>query len=237
MIEIIPIAAAAADVDMFGATAIVIDVLRATTVMTAAIANGAREIIPVRSIDDALTEHSKLPSALLGGERKARRISGFDLGNSPQEYTREKVEGKTIIMTTTNGTRAIANSMAAQRILVASMLNLNATIDAAASADRVFIVCAGTEGKFSIEDALCAGLIAKGLLQHHEHSLTDFAWAMLNLAEASTNMQQTASKGSHYQRLIKEGFGHDIDYCFQRQNLDALVCKAGIVRKYQPANA
>lgn len=236
MIEIIPIAASAADVDMFGSTAIVIDVLRATTVMTVAIANGAREIIPVRSIDDALTEHAKRPDALLGGERKTRRISGFDLGNSPQEYTREKVADRTIIMTTTNGTRAIANSLAAQRVLVASLLNVDAIVNACATTDRVFIVCAGTAGKFSIEDALCAGIITKGILQHREHSLSDFAWAMLNLADTSANLQQTASKGTHYQRLVNEGFANDVDYCFTPQHLDALECKAGIVRKYQPTN-
>jgi 2-phosphosulfolactate phosphatase len=154
----------------------VVDVLRATTVMVHALANGCEVVIPCGEIEQALAVANALPpgTAILGGERGGLPIPGFDLGNSPGDYTREVCEGKTLVMTTTNGTRAILASLGAERIYIASFANLKATIDELTvqflkkdHGHPIHIVCAGTEGFISLEDSLLAGALAK--------NLTDFA--------------------------------------------------------------
>lgn len=155
-----------------GGVAVVVDVLRATTVMVHALSSGCEAVVPCLEIEDALAVAAGLPrgGALLGGERGGLPIEGFDLGNSPATYTPEVCRGRTLVMTTTNGTRAILASLEADRVLVAGFVNLRATVDELAleflKADRgrpVHIVCSGTEGEVSLEDSLLAGALAKSL--------------------------------------------------------------------------
>ncbi len=150
-----------------GGVAVVVDVLRATTVMVRALANGCAAVIPCGEIDEARTVAAGLPpgTAFLGGERGGLPIPGFDLGNSPDDFTFEACQGKTLVMTTTNGTRAILASLEAERVYVASFANLKATADELTvqllKKDHgypIHIVCAGTEGFISLEDSLLAGL-------------------------------------------------------------------------------
>lgn len=153
------------DVDV----AIVIDVLRFTSSMTTALANRAAVIHACESIDQAhrvfadLQDSDRLASAserpLLCGERSCQRIDGFDLGNSPAEYSSDVVQGRHLIATTTNGTRAIAQAGAAKAIHLASFLNLSSVVQSIASAKIVQLVCAGTEGEITREDVLLAGAI------------------------------------------------------------------------------
>jgi 2-phosphosulfolactate phosphatase len=151
-----------------GGVAVVVDVLRATTVMAHALASGCEAVIPCLEIDDARRVASELPAgtAILGGERGGLPIEGFDLGNSPASYTPEACRGKTLVMTTTNGTRAILASLEAERVYVAAFANLGATAEEVAvqclKADHgkdVHIVCSGTEGHVSLEDSLLAGAL------------------------------------------------------------------------------
>lgn len=164
-----------------GGVAVVIDVLRATTVMVHALAHGCAAIIPCAEIDEARAVAAGYPrdQVLLGGERGGAPIPGFDLGNSPGEYTEPVCRGKALIMTTTNGTRAILASQDAERVLVAGFVNRSATIAALAGSSGlkrpVHLVCAGTEGHISLEDALLAGALAKELAQPAIGSLDETA--------------------------------------------------------------
>jgi 2-phosphosulfolactate phosphatase len=150
-----------------GSCVIVLDVLRATSVMVHALVAGCEQIIPCLEIDDALRVRDGLPAGatILGGERHGLPIPGFDLGNSPSSYSPEVCLHKTLVMTTTNGTKAILAALEANRVLIASFGNFEATCDAAArtaSAD-VHVLCAGTEGDISHEDTLLAGAIVANL--------------------------------------------------------------------------
>ncbi|MFS0837764.1 2-phosphosulfolactate phosphatase [Paenibacillus sp. 1P03SA] len=145
-----------------GRTAIVIDVLRATTTITAALESGSSGVLPAESVQQAVFLRGK--EDVLGGERRCRRIPGFDLGNSPLEYTPEAVGGRRVVLTTTNGTRALQKAAPADKIVAASLLNGEACAGAAADWKRdIAIVCAGTAGAFCFEDGLCAGLIVSAL--------------------------------------------------------------------------
>jgi 2-phosphosulfolactate phosphatase len=151
-----------------GGVAVVVDVLRATTVMVQALAAGCEAVIPCGEIDEALLIAASLPSgtALLAGERRGLPIEEFDLGNSPGEFTPEVCREKTLVMTTTNGTRAILASLEAERVYVAAFSNLRATSDEISvqflkkdHGRSVHIICAGTEGHISLEDSLVAGAL------------------------------------------------------------------------------
>lgn len=146
-----------------GATVVVVDVLRATTVMVHALAAGCKAIIPCGEVEEARAIAAGLPdgSALLAGERQGLPIAGFDLGNSPGAYTPEVCRGKTLVMTTTNGTRAILASLEADHVFVAAFPNLLATAHAVNEDPReVHVVCSGTDGWISLEDAILAGALA-----------------------------------------------------------------------------
>src|SRR5918997_6156961 len=138
-----------------GGVAVVLDVLRATTTMVHALASGCLAVVPCGEIDEALRVASALPagSALLAGERAGVPIQGFDLGNSPSEFTPEVCRGKTLVMTTTNGTRAILACLDADRVIVGAFTNLRATVLELSEAGRpVHLVCAGTDVRISVED-------------------------------------------------------------------------------------
>ncbi len=159
-----------------GGVAVVVDVLRATTVMVHALTSGCEAVIPCLEIDDARRAAASLPpgTAILGGERGGLPIEGFDLGNSPGDYTPEVCQGKTLVMTTTNGTKAILASLEAERVLIGAFGNLGPLIRQLSvnliSDDGlpVHIVCSGTEGFISLEDSLLAGALVDGLAYLNE---------------------------------------------------------------------
>lgn len=154
-----------------GGVAVVIDILRATTTMVHALAAGCDAIIPCIEIDEARRVAAALPegTAVLAGERQGLPIQGFDLGNSPGSCTPEACTGKTVVMTTTNGTRAILASLEAERVLVAAFVNRKATLEALKLAPGpIHLVCAGTDGQVSLEDAMFAGALA--------HEIDSRAW-------------------------------------------------------------
>lgn len=147
-----------------GGIAVVIDVLRASTTMITALAHGAARVVPVADVDEARRLASEAgPTALLGGERGGVRIAGFDLGNSPLEYVASRVGGRTIVITTTNGTAALAAARGAREILIGAIVNRAAVAAAvrrlAGEGEHVHLVCAGTDGCVSAEDVLAAGAI------------------------------------------------------------------------------
>lgn len=156
-----------------GGIAVVIDVLRASTTMITALARGAGRILPAADVEEARRRAAALgAAAVLGGERGGVRIAGFDLGNSPAEYTADRVAGRTVVITTTNGTAALAACGAARGVLVGAMLNRTAVAAAARrcatldGCDAVHLVCAGTDGVVAAEDVLAAGAILDAAARH-----------------------------------------------------------------------
>jgi 2-phosphosulfolactate phosphatase len=181
---------------MFGSAVVVIDVLRASTTIAAALAAGASEILPCLSVDDARhratgsnTEGDESESPpLLGGERGGERIEGFDLGNSPAEYTAERVAGRRIVFTTTNGTKALLASRDATRIVIGSFVNAAAVVAALSEDEKIDLVCAGTDGEVTAEDVLLAGMLADRL------AIQDTALVLSDQAIlAQTGWQNTAA--------------------------------------------
>jgi len=189
--------------------AVVIDVLRATSSMLTALAAGASRIVPVAEVDDAriLKAHAPAGSVVLGGERGGRQIDGFDIGNTPQEFTADRVRGKTVVMTTTNGTRAILMAMPAREVVIAALVNATAT--ACHLADRtqgdVVLVGSGTEGRVSYEDALGAGAIVERLL----HAAPQEPWHLTDSALMASDLWH-AAKGDIPAALRRSRGGRNV---------------------------
>lgn len=207
-----------------GKNAVVIDVLRATSTMCTALANGCSAIYPVTSPEDAfLLAASFHPGTfLIGGERGGIKVEGFDLGNSPREYTSNSVGGKKLIMTTTNGTLAIRNCRGATNVYLAALLN--ATTVARRIAEEkmdTVLVCSGTEGAFTLEDAYCAGMVAREVRRVAPVELSDMALACILIYERYENDPLgIMNLAIHGQKLRRIGFGEDLAYCAQKDLFD-----------------
>jgi len=223
--------------DLRDKTAVVVDVLRATSSIVTAIYNGAKGVIAVEDMGDASKIAQNLDSSgyLLCGEKDGVKIEGYQLGNSPLEYTRSKVEGKTLILNTTNGTRAITRSTLANKILIASFLNLKYVIDEIKdTSDDIVIVCAGWRGRLSLEDMLCAGKLVHeltdGTLQEHSR---DGARAALSLYEKyGDDIESTVKKTNHAVRLKSIIDEDDVTYCCQLNTCEVVpVMNDGIINK------
>jgi len=210
-----------------GRTVVVVDVLRATTTIIHALAAGAAEVAVCQEVDEAFRLARQLgDSAVLGGERAGGKISGFDLGNSPQEYTAASVGGRTVVFTTTNGTRAMDRCREARRVLIGAFVNLSAVCRELLGADRIAIVCAGTDGHVTREDALLAGAIVGELSRagawrrNDQAELVRDAWhaAAADLAADPLSRTLRASRGGR--NLIGIGHENDIDLAAQIDKFD-----------------
>jgi 2-phosphosulfolactate phosphatase len=153
--------------ELAGGTVVVIDVLRSTTTIAYALEAGALEVIPCQEVDEARALASQFPpgDVVLGGERKGLRIDGFDLGNSPTEYTPSSVGNRSVVLTTTNGTRAMANCTQAARVLMGAFVNASAIFDQLVGQEQVHLLCSGTDGQYSRDDVLLAGMLVEWLQQ------------------------------------------------------------------------
>ena len=209
---------------------VVIDVLRATTTIIHALAAGAKEVVPLLEVEEAQELARKLaPSAVLGGERGGKRIAGFDLGNSPLEYTPVIVGGKTLVFTTTNGTRAMLRCRQARRILIAGFVNFSAVCRELAEEDVIEIVCAGTDGHVTREDTLLAGAIVEdsrslrsgGLFCNDQAEIAADAWRTAVGTLSGRNPLAAALRESRGGRnLIEIGQENDIDIAAQIDRFD-----------------
>lgn len=221
-------------VNMAGSCAVVIDVLRATSVMTVAGANGASEITTCGEVDEARKTAAAFdPPALLCGERQCQIIEGFDFGNSPAEYTPDRVSGKSLVLTTTNGTRAIQAAKTARRLVVASFLNLGAVLTAIRKERDIHLICAGTNGDVTLEDVLLAGAIAHRCCEESPCRLDDSA----QLAVAAWNQVLAESKRSSLEaalivalnqslggrNLIELGYDLDVRRCARLDSVEGYM--------------
>lgn len=224
-----------------GKTVVVIDVLRVCTTIAYALTNGCERIIPVDTVEAAtnLTASLDKKVTLLGGEKEGKRIDGFNLGNSPLEYAPEVVKGKTIIMATTNGTRAVWKSQAAKEILIASFVNMSPVVDylGKAGGGLLTIVCAGKQGRFSMEDAVCAGMLIELLTKESSIDLSDGSAAarlLYRLNERSIDALLMECEHGRYLRSI--GFEKDLDVCGKVDSLRILpIVKEGRIDRQKRA--
>lgn len=199
---------------------VVIDVLRATSSIVEAIGAGARTIFPVSSIEEALRLANSLgrDGVLLCGERKCLPIEGFDLGNSPAEFTPERVGGKTLVMSTTNGTTAMSLAVGASRVLIASTLNLSAVVEELSRADvEPVLVCSGREKHFGLEDAVLAGQIATRVMEARagDWELNDGARASVALSERYGLDAEMFASTVAGRAISAAGLAEDLEFCAQ----------------------
>jgi 2-phosphosulfolactate phosphatase len=213
---------------------VVIDVLRASSTIVAALESGAERIIPIADIETAsrLVRPAERDKKLLAGERKGLPVPGFDLSNSPSEFTPARVRGRTIVLTTTNGTRAVTAAAKAGRIVVCSLTNLHAVAAALRGESELVVLCCGTEGSIAAEDLLCGGMLLQSLGSAvATDSLSDAARIASALAERFGGDAEAFLRSSdHGRRLIALGFEADVAYC-ARIGVSACVptAKEGVI--------
>ncbi len=230
--------------DLCQTVCVVFDVLRATSSMAAALANGAAAVFPAASMEEALALARSHPGALLAGERDGVRIranltggTDFDLGNSPREFTREKVAGKTLIMTTTNGTRALRACTTAREVLIASFLHLDTTADhiRRLSPAELVVICSGTYEEAAYEDVLGAGALCDLLWRDYASGATADSAHMarkLYLAERHDLLAALSQSRNGKRLLSHPELRDDVAFCAQTNlfNLVARLQKGGAVR-------
>lgn len=228
--------------DLSETVCVVFDILRATSTFVTALHHGAKEIVPVSEIAEALAIKKSQPAVLLGGERHGVKIHAegidFDLGNSPREYTKEKVRGKTIVSTTTNGTRAFRACANAKAVFACSFLNLSATATfiRRQQFEHLLLICAGTRDNASLEDILAAGALCDLLSSDPSVEIpTDAAQIALHAFNRVKSNLPTAIFNSQNARRVSgipelEG---DVEFCVRRDThpLVAAMNSNGIIRK------
>ncbi len=222
-----------------GKTTVVIDVLRATSTIITALQNGAKEIIPVATVEFAVKVSGGMFGGLtlLGGERNTKKIEGFALGNSPFEYTSEIVSGKSIIFYTTNGTKAIVKAKFSETILIGSFLNVSTVAKKLIELDKdVEILCSGRSNVFSLEDVICAGMLINEISKQNKNiEPMDSALASMVLNEKlGKNIYKMMKESEHGKILIENGFQKDIKYCSQVDVISAVPINQGNVIKLVP---
>jgi 2-phosphosulfolactate phosphatase len=214
-----------------GSAVVVIDLLRATSTICQALAAGAIDVVPFLEVDEAraaaAAERAKLglESVVLGGERHGKLIAGFDLGNSPSEYTPAAIRGKRLFLSTTNGTRALDHARQAQRVLCGSFLNLSAVAASLEKEPRVDILCAGTDGVESREDILAAGAVVEKLISGNSVDWQLDARAQSALAEwqaCSDDLALELRETPGGRNLLEIGMDHDLVDCAQIDTLSVV---------------
>jgi 2-phosphosulfolactate phosphatase len=229
-IDVIPCVNESRYDEFINKTVIAVDVLRATSTIVTALSNGCKGIIPVETVCQA--KNLQENGDLLAGERYCKKITGFDLGNSPFEFMTPEIEGKRIVMTTTNGTRALHKSGKATYILAGAMLNAAACADAVLKLKKdIVILCAGTKDEFSLEDGLCAGLIIEETKRRIELSeLNDFAMAMNSaFLHNQGRIEEAILQCSNGKRLCKMGLKEDVLYCAKMNFINTVPFLSGDV--------
>lgn len=193
---------------------VAIDVLRATTAICTAFHHGAERIIPVSTIEEAREYKDK--GYMAGAERGGKIVDGFEFGNSPYSYMGDAVKGKTLVLTTTNGTRAINIAAATHKVIVGALVNLDAVIEyLIEQPDDVLLLASGWQGKFNLEDSICAGAITEALLESGKYMSDEDSTiaSMFLYKEAKVNYFGFLKASSHRRRLRNLNLNEDIKYC------------------------
>lgn len=195
-----------------GKIVVVVDILRATSCMTAAFAHGVKEIIPVSEVEACKALQAK--GYLAAAERNGEKVEGFDFGNSPFSYMTDDVKGKTVAVTTTNGTVAINKSKAAEEVIIGSFLNKKAVVDYLKTQDKdVLILCAGWKGRVNLEDSLYAGAVVDELQDSFVYEHDSAMMAHVLYQNAGKDRLAFLANSSHFKRLKKLNIQKDIEFC------------------------
>jgi 2-phosphosulfolactate phosphatase len=207
---------------------VIIDIFRATSSICYGIENGAEAIIPVAEVEECAAYREKGSEFLLAAERNGEVVEGFDFGNSPFSYTPEKVGGKTVVLTTTNGTHALHLSRAAKKVVIGSFLNLSAlSAWLGNQQEDILLVCAGWKNNFNLEDTLFAGAVVEKL-QDADYKLDDSAIGANDLYLAGRDdINGYLKKSSHSERLKKLGIEADVAFCLQVDQITAIPVLEG----------
>ena len=217
-----------------GKTTVVIDVLRASSTIITALSNGAKEIVPVGTIEFAVKISGGIfgGQTLLGGERNTKKIEGFALGNSPSEYSKEIVTGKTIVFYSTNGSRSVVKAKYSANLFVCSFNNLAAIANHLSQLNEdVIILCSGNNNFLSLEDSVCAGMLINDL-SNKNVILTDSSRSALTLFKSfGKNTIKLLSETDHGKLLINNGFESDVIACAQLNSTDVIPYYSGNVLK------
>lgn len=198
-------------------TTVIVDILRASSSITTLLSNGALWVKPVMSIKDAFSIKEKIPDVLLAGEENALKIEGFDFGNSPTEFLKNNFQGKKIVLTTTNGTRAVLNHKDNFEVLIGCFLNIGALIDYLKTKENILLVCSGSHGEFSLEDFLFCGRLIANLIKNCDiESLNDASKLALKMVQSlGDELLSFAKESMHARVLISKGFEEDVDFCLK----------------------
>ena len=193
---------------------VIVDIFRATSSICYGIENGAEAIIPVAEVDECLAYRDRQTGYLLAAERNGEVVEGFDFGNSPFSYTKEKVAGKTVVLTTTNGTQALHLSRSAKKVVIGSFLNLTSLCNwLKTQNENILLVCAGWKNNFNLEDTLFSGAVVEQL-KSGDYKTDDSAIAANDLYQLGKNdLNAYLAKTSHSERLKQLGIEKDIAFC------------------------
>ncbi|MBI4593910.1 MAG: 2-phosphosulfolactate phosphatase [Candidatus Rokubacteria bacterium] len=240
-VDVVATADAAVPAGLRGATVLVVDVLRASTTIIAALRSGCAGIVPVGDPEAARHRASALPdgTVLLAGERRGEPIAGFDLGNSPLEFTAERVAGKTVILTTSNGTRALLAAGPAAQVGVAALVNLSAAAAwALGGGSDVTVLCAGERGRPSLEDGVCAGLLVERMLRDEPRlHATVAATAAAELASGyGKDVARLAADSGWARHLASRGRAADVVACLVLDTTTLVPVYRADVDKVVPAH-
>jgi len=207
-----------------GKIVIILDVFRTSATIITALKQGATKIIPCSTPLEALRLKKEKPIFLLGGELNSQKVTGFDLGNSPREYTADFIRGKTIILSSTNGIPALQRVKKAAQTYIGSFLNAPALVQKLIKDNHdLFLVCVGTQGKYALEDTCCAGYFLH-LLQNNTkpfwHDRTLSALALYQ--HYQKNLPYYLSHSQNGRNLLAQGYWYDLEYCCTRNSLDTI---------------
>ena len=210
--------------DIKDSIVVIIDDFRATSTIAAAVHNGAAEIIPVDSVAKCIELGAQIPNSLTAGERDGKVAEGLQHGNSPLEYPRDFIENKTLVLTTTNGTRLLHMCSDANEIITGSFLNLGAVCDYLVSQKKnVLLACASWKDRYNLEDSLFAGAVYESIGKHFEMNC-DSTRAATHLYKAAKNdLYGFIQDSSHFLRLSKFGLQYDMEYCCKINEHNVLV--------------
>ena len=210
--------------DIKDSIVVIIDVFRATSTIAAALHNGAAEIIPVDTVAKCIELGAQIPNSLTAGERDGKVAEGLQHGNSPLEYPRDFIENKSLVLTTTNGTRLLHMCSDANEIITGSFLNLGAVCDYLVSQKKnVLLACASWKDRYNLEDSLFAGAVYDAIGVHFEMNC-DSTRAATHLYKAAKNdLYGFIQDSSHFLRLSKFGLQYDMEYCCKINEHNVLV--------------
>lgn len=219
-----------------GKVVIVIDVFRASSAIITGLAHGVDHFLAVTNPEEA-RQYQQQKGYLAAGERGGEQLPGFDLGNSPFDYRLEKVKGKSVVITTSNGTRAIVAAQGAKALFTASFLNISTMLEYLnRQPEDVLLLCSGWHGALSMEDTLLAGALLQGMTdftgQSDEHYLAGYLYK-----QNQDNLLEFLKGGAHAQRLIKLGFEKDVIFCVQKDKFSFLAEIEGFrIKKLNQSN-